>query len=239
MRHGSRLLAVVPARGGSRGVPGKNLRVIAGRSLVGHAIAMARSLAWIDEVIVSTDDQLIAAESRRCGAEVPFLRPPELAGDSAGSVETWRHAWVTMETHLGATFEASVLLEPSSPLRTVEDVSRAVDAVLLGGHETALTVSRTPAHYTPHKSLTVDSAGRIGFFLAGGAKYALRQTIPDLFHRNGLCYAATRGAIVDRGAIIGRDTVGVIVDRPTVNIDEPFDLEIAEWLMTKPATSAK
>ena len=230
---GISVLAVVPARGGSKGIPGKNLRVVGGQSLVGRVARLASSLAWIDRAILSTDDAQIAAEGVRHGLDVPFLRPAELASDTASSADMWRHAWLAAEAHFGTHFDVSLLLEPTSPLRTADDLEATMDTLVAGGHRTAATVSPNPAHFTPHKCLTV-SDGRIGFYLPDGARFSTRQFIPDAYyHRNGLCYAASRAALVEDGEIIGDDCAAVVVDRPLVNIDEPFELELAEWLLER------
>ncbi len=230
-RHGLSILAVVPARGGSKSIPRKNLCEVGGVSLVGRAGQIAASLGWIDHAVISTDDEEIRDEAVRHGLAAPFLRPAELSGDKATSVDMWRHAWTACEAEYGMTFDVSVLLEPTSPLRTAEDVTRTVDTLVEGGHAAAATVSPTPAHFTPHKTLTVDDGGRIGFYLATGAQHALRQTIPPYYHRNGLCYALRRKTLVEDGHILEDDCAAVVVERPVVNIDEPFELELAEWLL--------
>ena len=133
------------------------------------------------------------------------------------------------------TFDISVLLEPTSPMRRADDITHTVDLLLDGNHAAAATVSPTPAHFTPHKTLEVDVGGRIGFYLPTGAQHALRQTIPSYYHRNGLCYALRRKTLVEDGHILEDDCAAVIVDRPIVNIDEPFELELAEWLLAREA----
>jgi len=148
---GHTVLAVVPARGRVEGDSRKNLTKVAGVSLVGHAARVAASLPWLDLAILSTDDPEIAEEGRKFGLDVPFLRPSELAADTASSVDMWRHAWLSAEKVWGARFSISVLLEPTSPLRKAEDVEQTVLALLEGGHAAAATVSRTPAHYTPER----------------------------------------------------------------------------------------
>ena len=131
-------------------------------------------------------------------------------------------------------FDVSLLLEPTSPLRLEADLTAVVDALTAGGHASAATVSRAPAHFSPHKALTLDADGRLGFHLANGADFSRRQAIPEaVYHRNGLCYAAIREAVVERGEIIGTDCAAVIVDRPVVNIDDPFELELAEWMLAR------
>lgn len=234
------VLVVVPARGGSKGVPRKNIQKVGGLSLVGRTAQLAVSLPWIDQTIISTDDAEIRTEAVCHGAAAPFVRPAELSGDTASSEDVWRHAWLGAEGHYGTRFDLSLLLEPTSPLRIEADLTAIVETLIAGGHASAATVSRSSAHFTPHKALTVDGDGRLGFHLANGAKFNRRQAIPgDVYHRNGLCYGATRDAIVDRGEILGADCAAVIVDRPVANIDEAFDLELAEWLLERQARQAE
>lgn len=233
---GLSVLAVVPARGGSKSIPRKNLQPVGGVSLVGRAARIARSLDWIDAAVISTDDAAIRAEAVAHGLDAPFVRPDDIAGDQATSVDMWRHAWLACEQHYGRRFDLSVLLEPTSPLRTAEDVTRTVQALVDGNHAAAATVSPTPAHYTPHKTLTV-TGGRIGFYLEGGQRFALRQSIPRYYHRNGLCYALRRKTLVEDGHILEDDAAAVIVERPVVNIDEAFELELAEFLLRREGRS--
>ncbi len=228
------VLAVVPARGGSKGVSRKNMRTVGGVSLVGRAVDLAVSLPWIDHTVISTDDSEIRGEAVCHGAAAPFVRPPELAGDEATSEDVWRHAWLAAEAHYGQRFDLSLLLEPTSPLRIEADLVATVDALSAGGHASAATVTRSPAHFTPHKALTIGDGGNLGFHMHNGATFSRRQAIPGaVYHRNGLCYGARRDAVVDRGEIIGADCAAVIVDRPIVNIDDAFELELAEWLLQR------
>lgn len=240
---GRSVLAVIPARGGSKGIPRKNLREVGGASLVGRAARLAASLPYLDAAVVSTDDAEIRDEAVAHGAHAPFMRPADLAGDRATSVDMWRHAWLASEAHYGRTFDAGILLEPTSPMRTEGDVERTLRALLDGpppAPTSAATVSPTPAHFTPHKTLTLDPAtGLLGFHLEGGARHTLRQSIPAFYHRNGLCYAVCRAHLVDGGRILDASTVGVVVDRRVVNIDDPADLDYAEWLMERTAADRR
>jgi len=229
------VVAVVPARGGSKGIAGKNLRPIRGQSLVARAArAIAESLI-VDRAVCSTDDPRIADEAKRAGLDVPDLRPAVLATDEAKSVDVWRHAWRDIEQRDRRTYDLSILVEPTSPLRRPDDLRRTLTALLDNDAKAAATVSRTPAHFTPHKTLTIGENDRIGFYLPGGAAFARRQDIPTYYHRNGVCYAARRDTILQNGTILEDDCVAVILDRPLVNIDEPFDLEIAELLAQREA----
>jgi CMP-N,N'-diacetyllegionaminic acid synthase len=230
------VLAVVPARGGSKGVPRKNLRVVGGLSLIARVAKVVEQLPWITNAILSTDDVEMQDEGRRFGLEVPFLRPADLSSDHSSSVDVWRHAWLQAEECYRRRYEISVLLEPTSPLRIPEDVQRTVEALVRSGRAAAATVSRTPAHFTPHKTLMIDDHGLINFYLPEGARHSLRQSIPPFYHRNGLCYAARRETVVDRRNIIERDCFAVLIERAVVNVDDMLDLRIADMLASNANT---
>jgi CMP-N-acetylneuraminic acid synthetase len=207
---------------------------VAGKSLIAHAAATVATLPWLDAAILSTDDAEIVREGRAHGLAVPFLRPAELASDTATGVDAWRHAWRASEAHYDRRFDCSVLLQPTSPLRKPADVERTIDTMLAGGHQAATTVSRVPGHYVPQKLLRLEN-GILGFLDPEGARHSNRQSAPACYTRNGLCYAAMREAVVERGEIIERDCVGIVIDGFVVNIDEKIDLEIAEMLAGRDA----
>lgn len=227
------VLAIVPARGGSKGIPGKNLKLLNGKSLVALAADVAAAVPEIDAALLSTDDEKIAAEGRRAGLDVPFLRPEYLASDRAGSIEMWQHAWLAAEDHYDRRFDVSVLLEPTSPLRRPADVKLALRLLFDTEAESVVAVSPTPAHFTPHKALSIDTGGLLEFYAADGAAYSNRHLIPRFFHRNGVCYVVRRQTLVESGKIFTPTTRPLVIERPVVNIDDPFDLELAEWLLSK------
>ena len=230
---GRSVLAIVPARGGSRGIPRKNLCKIGGLSLVARAGRMADALGFVDLAILSTDDEEIADEGRRAGLEVPFIRPPDLSGDRATAIATWQHAWLEAEAFRGQRFDLSVWLEPTSPLRRPEDVTRTVEALCAAGSRAAMTVSPIPAHMAPERALCVEADGRIRAFVPDGFSYTARQAIPPRHHRNGLAYAATRAGVLEAGDALWDDCFAVVVDRPTANVDEQIDLEWAAFLLAR------
>ncbi|WP_119418088.1 acylneuraminate cytidylyltransferase family protein [Desertibaculum subflavum] len=232
---GLSVLAVVPARGGSKGVPRKNLQAVGGQSLIARAAAVVRALPWLDAALISTDDPDIAEEGRRHGLQAPFLRPAELSGDTAGAAETWRHAWLEAERQHGRRFDLSVWLQPTSPMREPDEVTRTVTAMLDGNHAAAATVSRVPGHHTPEKTFTIDPNGVMRFYLPEGARHTSRQSIPPYYTRNGHCYATRRATLVDRLHIVEEDCCAVVIDRFIVNIDDPIEIELAEWAMAREA----
>lgn len=232
---GSSVLAVVPARGGSKGIPRKNLQRVAGHSLVARAALVARALSWLDAAVLSTDDAEIAEEGRRYGLAVPFLRPAELASDSATGLAAWRHAWLESEAHFGRQFECSVLLQPTSPLRRPQQVEQTLRTMLSGSWLAAATVSRVPGHFLPEKLLRMEESGAVAFWHPEGARHSNRQSAPAYYARNGICYAARREAVIDWQEIVGAHCAGVLIEEASPNIDEPIDLAFAEWLAGRDA----
>ena len=232
---GRTVLAVVPARGGSKGVPRKNMAEVGGLSLIARTAAVIKALPWIDRALISTDDPDFAAEAQQHGLDAPFLRPVELSTDTAHAADVWIHAWLAAEAQHGVRFEISVYLQPTSPFRTPVHVEATVRAMIEGGSAAACTVSRVPGHFTPQKLLLRDDAGRLSFFAADGAQHKNRQTIPPYWYRNGYCYAALRRTVIERRHIVEEDCIGVPIDEAIVNIDDPFELEIARWLAAREA----
>ncbi len=230
---GKTVLAVVPARGGSKGIPRKNLCKVGNLSLIAHSAMTIQALSWIDQAILSTDDTEIAQEGRAHGLEVPFMRPAHLASDHASSVGMWQHAWQQAETHYQQQFDLSILLQPTTPLRAPEEVEQTIRALVEGNHGAAATVSRVPGHYTPEKCLTVDHVGCLQFYTKDGAQHAQRQSIPSYYSRNGLCYAVTRDQLLVKEYIVEQDCVGVVIDRHIVNIDEAYELDLANFLYAR------
>ena len=153
---GASVLAVIPARGGSKSIPRKNLAKIGGLSLVALAAKVVTNLDWIDAAIVSTDDEEIRAEAVKHGLDAPFMRPAHLANDKAGSIDMWQHAWLESESYYDRTFDLSILVEPTSPMRKPEDLFSTVEMLVEKKAASAATLSITPAHYSPHKTLTVN-----------------------------------------------------------------------------------
>lgn len=198
--------------------------------MIEHSARTAAALNWIDRTVLSTDDEKIAEEGRRCGLDVPFLRPAALAGDLSPTVEAWSHAWLASEEHYDCRFDISVLLQPTTPLRNPEDVEHTVRAMVEGGHRAAATVSRVPGHYAPEKIVKLDDQGCLTFCTEHGARLTARQAIPTYYFRNGICYSATRDTVVHDGEVAERDCIGIVIDEPIANIDEPLELEWAEFL---------
>jgi CMP-N-acetylneuraminic acid synthetase len=158
------VLAIVPARGGSKGVPGKNVRLLCGRTLLEYTAAAARDAAVIDRIVVSTDSEEVAAAGRAAGLEVPFLRPAALAQDDTPMLPVIRHA-IDEVTRAGWTPELVVLLQPTSPLRRPDHVARAVDLLRSSGADSVVAVVEVPKHLSPDYVMRID-AGVLTFSAA-------------------------------------------------------------------------
>jgi CMP-N-acetylneuraminic acid synthetase len=223
------VLAVVPARGGSVGIPRKNLARVGGLSLIARTAQVIAQLPWIRRAIISTDDMEMREEGRRFGLEAPFERPPELAGPRVPGSDVLLHAWIEAEEHYETRFDFALYLEPTSPLRRPNDVERTLTALVASDHDSAVTVSRSPGHFTPEKCLLVDANGRLRPYLKDRVIHA-RQQIPPYYFRNGAAYAVRREAFFKHKKIIGDRALAIVIERPLVNVDDPFELELADWL---------
>ena len=232
MIDGLSILAVVPARGGSKGVPRKNLRQVAGLSLIGHVARVVGELGWLDAAVLSTDDPDVAEEGRRHGLDAPFRRPPELAGDAAAAAAVWLHAWRYCERRDATRYDVSILLEPTSPCRTAAHVEAATRLLIEREWDSVWTVSLTGASCHPLKQLTVEPGGRLAHFDRGGANVVARQQLSALYHRNGVAYVVTRDCLMRRKTLLGTRAGALPLDEDVVNIDTPLDLRIADLLLS-------
>ena len=232
-----RILGIIPARGGSKSIPRKNIAPLAGRPLISYTIREAKRSRLLDACIVSTDDPKIAGVARSLGADVPFLRPKRLAGDRAPDIGFLLHAIEWVERHRGWKPEIVVNLRPTAPLRVAGDIDAVIRLMQKTGCDSVRTVS-PPNPYNPFK-MWVFASRAVGKMnpLIRTAHYAKlgtdvpRQLLPRVFWQNGLV-DATRSKFIRRGIIYGPDIRGIITDpRRAVDLDEPKDLKRAEQTM--------
>jgi CMP-N,N'-diacetyllegionaminic acid synthase len=224
-------LGIIPARGGSKGIPHKNIAVVGGRPLIAWTIAAARESARLDRVLISTDDQAIADVAREHGAEVPELRPAALSQDGTLMLPVLQHA-IGLAERDGARVEIAVLLQPTSPLRTGAHIDAAVD-LLTGAVDTVVSVVEVPHHFHPLSVMALDGERLVPW--SGEATVTRRQDKPRLYGRNGpAVLAATRRTWMEQGTLYGRETRALVMTaEDSIDIDEPFDLELADWLLQR------
>ena len=220
---------VIPARGGSKGLPGKNLRKLGALSLIGQAIASAREAALLARFIVSTDSPEIAEEARRHGAEVPFLRPAEFATDQAGMLPVLQHAVCWLESSAGVRPDLIVTLQPTSPFRTGAEIDQTIRKVIEAGSDSAQTLSE--ASYHPYFMKTLDGDRTVALF-PEGHRYVRRQDAPAVYQPSGAVYVTRYATLMERGHILGEDNRGVVQGfEASVNIDTEWDFLLAELLL--------
>ena len=161
-----KVLGIITARGGSKGVPGKNLKLLAGKPLLAHTVDSLSACA-LDRVILSTEDDAIAAAGRSLGVDVPFMRPAELAQDNTPHLPVIQHAVSWLAEHQSYRPEAVLILQPTSPLRTGADISGALRLLETSGADSVLSVSEVPSHAHPMRMLNVDAQGFATLFVTG------------------------------------------------------------------------
>lgn len=228
MYKGKRILAVVPARGGSKGIPLKNLCRVGGRSLVGWVGLVAGNVPVLDRVVVSTDHEGIAAEAEANGIAAPFRRPAELSGDRVGDVEVLEHALNRTEDIDGVRYDVVVMLQPTSPSRSAEHVQEAIRRLIDGGFEAVWSVSHTSLKAHPLKQLVIDEVNRLRYYDPRGAQIIARQQLMPVYHRNGIVYALTRRCLVTEHTLLPDNSAPLVIEDPVVNIDSEDDLALAE-----------
>lgn len=225
-------ICVIGARGGSKGVAGKNIRPLLGKPLIAWSIEQALQCPEIDRVVVSTDSPAIADAARQFGADVPFMRPAELANDAAGKWEVWQHALAACEAHYGETVALFVDLDCTSPLRDVDDISKAIAQFRASDVDAVFTVCE--ARKNPYFNMleVVDGYQRICKQLP--KPIVRRQDAPKVYEHVASIYVLSpdylrRGT----GLLSGRTQGYDIGANKSLDIDSEFDFELIEYLMKR------
>jgi CMP-N,N'-diacetyllegionaminic acid synthase len=232
MLNGKTLLAVVPARGGSKGVKLKNIYPLLGKPLVAYVADIVKQTGYFDRAVVSTDHPQIAEVARTAGLEVPFYRPQSLSGDQIGDYPILIHVLTEMERLDNRTYDVIVMLQPTCPLRKVEHVTATITKLIDGTWDAVWTVSPTDSKNHPLKQLTFEK-DILDLYDPGGASIIARQQLSSLYHRNGAAYALTRECLLEQHTIIGKKWSAVIIEDPMISIDTMLDLELAEWFLKR------
>lgn len=225
-------LGLITARGGSKGVPRKNIKSLGGRPLLDWTIKTALSVGnELDRLIVSTEDEEIAEIARACGAEVPSLRPAELADDGAKSIDVVIDILQKLAA-VGETYDCLCLLQPTTPFRSKELLLAALRRFRIGDLDGLVTASRVPAHYHPNWTFIDNGNDQLTPAQGPGSVISRRQDLPPAFIRDGAVYI-TKTEVLLGGSFFG-DRLGYVenTDARQVNIDTMADWKIAEGLLT-------
>ena len=229
MFDGRRILGLIPARGGSKGLPGKNLRELGGKPLIAWTIEASRNSRYIDETLVSTDCPEIAAVARNYQAETPFLRPAELATDAASGIDAVRHALDWRQQH-GYMDDIVAILQPTSPLRSCEDIDLAIELFFARQGKAVISVCEVDHH--PWWSNILPEDGNMKEFLRPEAENHNRQELPPYYRLNGAIYLASIPFLQKTGSLYGPKTFAYkMPNERSVDIDNLVDFKLAEILV--------
>lgn len=224
------ILGVIPARGGSKGIPRKNLASLGGRPLIAHTCDAARESRRLTRVVVSTDDEDIAAAARCLGVEVPFLRPAALGADDTPMLDVLLDLLSTFERG-GYRPDAIVLLQPTSPFRRAQHIDAAIELLISSRADSVVSVVAVPHQFTPSSLMRLDGDRLVPADAAPGPMR--RQDKPALFARNGPAVVAARTPLLlEQHVLYGPDTRALVMSREdSLDVDDGFDLEMAELLL--------
>ncbi len=229
---GLSVLAVVPARGGSKGIPNKVLALLCGRPLLAYTADAVRQSRRVARAVVSTENPAIAEEARRLGLDVPFMRPEALAADDTPMLPVLQHALAEVRRE-GFAPDAVVLLQPTSPLRRAEHIDAAIDLLERSSADSVVSVTEVPHQFNPVSVLSLDG-DRLRPFLERDAPATRRQDKPRVFARNGPAVLVSRARTIDAGSLYGDDCRPLMM-RPeeSLDIDSTWDLTVAEYALSR------
>lgn len=232
-----KILAVIPARGGSKGVPGKNIRTILDKPLIAYSIESSLKSKLIRDTVVTTDSPVIQEIAIRYGAQAPFLRPESLANDTALAVPTIQHAVNEMEKLKGFRYDYILMLQPTSPMKTSEDIDQALQRLIDEGADGLITVIDVDNNHPMKmkKFLGNDArSGQLVDYEKPPFENCPRQLLPPVYIVNGAIYATKRDVFMNRNTFQGDYCIGHIMPKEkSINIDTEFDFMLAEFELKK------
>lgn len=225
-----KILALIPARGGSKGLPRKNILNISGKPLLYWTIKAAQSSIYIDRIILSSEDDEIMKIAADFNCEVPFKRPINLAKDNTSSIAVINHALVAIKA--ANEFSILILLQPTSPLRTSYHIDEAIETLIKGPGKAIVSVSKS--EHPPFWSNTLPDNFNMGKFIQSNIKHKPRQSLPTYYQLNGAIFLAYINYFTNIQGFFGSETYAYLMDkRSSIDIDDTLDFEMAEYLLRK------
>ena len=222
-----KILALIPARGGSKGIKGKNIILLAGKPLIAYSIEAAQNSKYIDSTVVTTDSEKIAEVAKQYGARVPFLRPTELAADTSKTIDAVLHAIKTLKS-LSEEYDVLVLLQPTQPLRTTDDIDRAIELYYEKGKKGIVSISLVDD--SPLLIRSIDTEGKLVNLLSQNST-CRRQDMPEYYKVNGCIYINKIDEINENTSFNDNKIPFIMTKEHSVDIDEVSDLWIAEYYL--------
>lgn len=228
-----KILGIITARGGSKGIPGKNIKPLLGKPLIAYTIEAAKKSGVLDRIILTTDDEEIARVAKNYGCEVPFMRPAELAKDDTPTLPVLAHALNWLKTNDSYEPEAVMILQPTSPLRQHFHIKEATELMIKSEADSIVGVTEMPPHFSPHRAMVVDENGRLKLFNGNPVRKRIvpRQALPKSYWNNTAIYLCKTHLIFheDDPNLFGDHVLPYFMDaKYAVDIDEPEDWHRAE-----------
>lgn len=231
MYKNKKILCIIPARGNSEGLPGKNIKELLGKPLIAYTIEQAKASEYIDRIIVSTDSQKISGIAEEYGAETPFIRPKKLATNKTSTIDVLLHAMDWIEKKGKYPFDIVVLLHVTAPLRNTEDIDNSIELLFKGKADNVFSV--TQSHRSPYFNMVeIDNNGKVKLLEKGD--FATRQSVPQIFDMNSSIYVWKKDIFKEKKSIFLESTqVYIMPKERSIDIDDSLDFEIAEMILRK------
>jgi CMP-N-acetylneuraminic acid synthetase len=228
-----KILAIIPARGGSKGVPKKNIKLLGGKPLIAYTSEIALQSQYLSTVILSSEDETIIDIAKKLGIQVPFVRPFELSLDNTPSIDVVVHA-LKWYANQNIFFDAICLLQPTSPFRTVNFLDNAIKKFIESGSDSLVSVQKVPHEFNPHWTFEADKKGNLKIATGESNIIGRRQDLPQTYHRDGSIYIVKTAVILEKNSLYGEKIA--FIESPQecyVNIDTISDWDKAEILSKK------
>ena len=224
------IIGLITARGGSKSIPGKNINPLAGKPLIAWTIEAALQCKELSRVIVSTDDEKIAEVAQQWGAEVPFIRPVELAQDASSHISVVLHAIHWLEEKERFCPDYIMLLQPTSPFRTVEDMGKTIQ--LAKDHHAVAVMSVCEALKHPYKTYKIIENGTLEYFIPSNIGYKYRQALPKVYEENGAIYLNKRSSLLQDQTFLPTGTIAYVMPQErSLDVDTPWDFYVADLIL--------
>ena len=227
-----KVLGIINARGGSKGIPRKNIKALKGKPLIGYSIEAGLKSECIDDLIVSTDDEEIAAVAKEMGASVPFIRPADLSGDNVRQIEVILHCINYLKDEQQKNYDYIALLQPTSPLRIAEDIDNAYDLLIEKQADSVISFTSVENHHPYHMYYIEDH--KIKSVIDHDRSNLQRQTLQEAFIVNGAVRIVNTDVLIKSKSFFSDNSVSYIMpNERSINIDEPYDWQLAEFILSR------
>jgi len=224
------IIGLITARGGSRSIPGKNIKLLAGKPLIAWTIEAALQCKELRRVIVSTDDEKIAEVAQQLGAEVPFIRPVELSQDDSSHISVVLHTIHWLEEKEGFCPDYIMLLQPTSPFRTVEDMQKSIQFAKDNHAVAVMSVCEATKH--PYKTYKILENGTLEYFIPSNIGYKYRQALPKVYEENGAIYLNKRSSLLQDQTFLPTGTIAYVMpEARSLDVDTPWDFYVADLVL--------